>query len=51
MKAVEVVEEVNLWAEEQTNGFIKQVLPADEVNSLTSSDKCNLFQRSVELEV
>ncbi|KAJ0940380.1 putative Serpin family protein [Helianthus annuus] len=34
-KAAEVVDEVNLWAERQTNGLIKELLHADEVSSLT----------------
>ncbi|MFS7938977.1 putative Serpin family protein [Helianthus anomalus] len=34
-KAAEVTNEVNSWAEKQTNGLIKQVLPADAVNSST----------------
>ncbi|KAM0024160.1 putative Serpin family protein [Helianthus debilis subsp. tardiflorus] len=34
-KAAEVVDEVNLWAERQTNGLIKELLPADGVSSLT----------------
>ncbi|MFS7938967.1 putative Serpin family protein [Helianthus anomalus] len=34
-KAAEVTNEVNTWAEKQTNGLIKQVLPADAVNSST----------------
>ncbi|KAJ0615841.1 putative Serpin family protein [Helianthus annuus] len=34
-KAVEVADEVNLWAEKQTNGLIKELLHADEVSSLT----------------
>ncbi|KAJ0829281.1 putative Serpin family protein [Helianthus annuus] len=34
-KAAEVTTEVNSWAEKQTNGLIKQVLPADAVNSST----------------
>ncbi|KAJ0805724.1 putative Serpin family protein [Helianthus annuus] len=34
-KAAEVADEVNLWAEKQTNGLIKELLPADEVSSLT----------------
>ncbi|KAJ0615845.1 putative Serpin family protein [Helianthus annuus] len=33
--AAEVADEVNLWAEKQTNGLIKELLPADEVSSLT----------------
>ncbi|KAK1428767.1 hypothetical protein QVD17_17607 [Tagetes erecta] len=35
-KGVEVVNEVNSWAEKQTSGLIKQVLPDDVVNRLTS---------------
>ncbi|MFS7913829.1 putative Serpin family protein [Helianthus anomalus] len=34
-KAVEVAHEVNLWAEKQTNGLIKELLPADGVSSFT----------------
>ncbi|KAI3821106.1 hypothetical protein L1987_08663 [Smallanthus sonchifolius] len=34
-KAVEVAKEVNLWAEKQTNGLIKEVLPAGAVNNST----------------
>ncbi|XP_076952797.1 serpin-ZX-like [Bidens hawaiensis] len=34
-KAVEVVNEVNLWAEKQTHGLIKQVISANAVNPLT----------------
>ncbi|MFS7910609.1 putative Serpin family protein [Helianthus anomalus] len=34
-KADEVADEVNLWAEKQTNGLIKQLLPANSVNNLT----------------
>ncbi|KAL8244292.1 hypothetical protein R6Q59_010550 [Mikania micrantha] len=34
-KAVEVENEVNLWAEKQTNGLIKEVLPAGAVNNST----------------
>ncbi|KAK9064604.1 hypothetical protein SSX86_015986 [Deinandra increscens subsp. villosa] len=34
-KAVEVANEVNLWAEKQTNGLIKEVLPAGSVNNST----------------
>ncbi|KAL8244291.1 hypothetical protein R6Q59_010549 [Mikania micrantha] len=34
-KAVEVANEVNLWAEKQTNGLIKEVLPAGAVNNST----------------
>ncbi|KAL8216158.1 hypothetical protein R6Q57_022995 [Mikania cordata] len=34
-KAVEVANEVNLWAEKETNGLIKKVLPASAVNYLT----------------
>ncbi|KAL8244293.1 hypothetical protein R6Q59_010551 [Mikania micrantha] len=34
-KAVEVANEVNLWAEKETNGLIKQVLPASAVDNLT----------------
>ncbi|KAK1407530.1 hypothetical protein QVD17_39146 [Tagetes erecta] len=34
-KAVEVAKEVNLWAEKQTNGLIKEVLPTKSVNYLT----------------
>ncbi|KAM0001272.1 putative Serpin family protein [Helianthus debilis subsp. tardiflorus] len=33
--ADEVADEVNLWAEKQTNGLIKQLLPANSVNNLT----------------
>jgi len=34
-KAVEVTQEVNLWAEKETNGLIKEILPPDSVNSQT----------------
>ncbi|MCI00355.1 serpin-ZX, partial [Trifolium medium] len=34
-KAPEVRKEVNLWAEEETNGLIKNLLPRDAVDSLT----------------
>ncbi|KAK1407441.1 hypothetical protein QVD17_39057 [Tagetes erecta] len=34
-KADEVVNEVNLWAEKQTGGLIKQVLPVNAVNNIT----------------
>uniref|UniRef100_A0A251VDG2 Putative serpin n=1 Tax=Helianthus annuus TaxID=4232 RepID=A0A251VDG2_HELAN len=34
-RADEVADEVNLWAEKQTNGLIKQLLPANSVNNLT----------------
>ncbi|XP_076917250.1 serpin-ZX-like [Bidens hawaiensis] len=34
-KAAEVAKEVNSWAEKQTNGLIKEVLPADAVNNST----------------
>ncbi|XP_031279257.1 serpin-ZX-like [Pistacia vera] len=32
-KAAEVTGEVNLWAEKETNGLIKEVLPSDSVDS------------------
>jgi serpin B len=35
IKALEVTQEVNLWAEKETNGLIKDVLPPMSVNSLT----------------
>ncbi|KAF7137455.1 hypothetical protein RHSIM_Rhsim07G0232700 [Rhododendron simsii] len=35
MKAVEVTNEVNRWAEKQTNGLIKEVLPSGSVDELT----------------
>ncbi|KAF5818881.1 putative Serpin family protein [Helianthus annuus] len=34
-KAAEVVDEVNLWAEKQTNGLIKELLPVNGVSSFT----------------
>ncbi|KAK1407515.1 hypothetical protein QVD17_39131 [Tagetes erecta] len=34
-EAIEVANEVNLWAEEQTKGLIKQVLPTNAVNKFT----------------
>ncbi|KAL8216156.1 hypothetical protein R6Q57_022993 [Mikania cordata] len=34
-KAVEVASEVNLWADKETNGLIKQVLPASAIDNLT----------------
>ncbi|WJX41336.1 hypothetical protein P8452_28703 [Trifolium repens] len=34
-KAFEVTEEVNLWAEKETNGLIKNLLPPESVDSLT----------------
>ncbi|XP_045825941.1 serpin-ZX [Trifolium pratense] len=34
-RAVEVTKEVNLWAEKETNGLIKEILPPDSVNSQT----------------
>ncbi|KAG5542207.1 hypothetical protein RHGRI_021916 [Rhododendron griersonianum] len=34
-KAVEATNEVNQWAEKQTNGLIKEVLPSGSVNDLT----------------
>ncbi|CAI9777793.1 unnamed protein product [Fraxinus pennsylvanica] len=34
-KAVQVTKEVNLWAEKETRGFVKELLPSDSVNSLT----------------
>ncbi|XVE69992.1 hypothetical protein DITRI_Ditri10aG0036000 [Diplodiscus trichospermus] len=34
-KAVQVAGEVNLWAEKETNGLIKQVLPPGSIHSLT----------------
>ncbi|KAK7283321.1 hypothetical protein RIF29_12757 [Crotalaria pallida] len=34
-KAIEVTNEVNSWAEKETNGLIKEVLPPGSVNSLT----------------
>jgi serpin B len=35
LKAFEVTKEVNLWAEKETNGLIKEILPQESVNSLT----------------
>ncbi|KAI8548736.1 hypothetical protein RHMOL_Rhmol07G0296600 [Rhododendron molle] len=35
VKAVEVTNEVNQWAEKETNGLIKEVLPSGSVDSLT----------------
>jgi len=35
LKAVEVTKEVNLWAEKETNGLIKELLPPRSVDSLT----------------
>lgn len=35
LKAVEVTDEVNLWAEKETNGLIKELLPIGSVNSST----------------
>ncbi|KAK1407519.1 hypothetical protein QVD17_39135 [Tagetes erecta] len=35
-RAKEVENEVNLWAEEQTNGLIKQVIPANAINKFTT---------------
>ncbi|CAL5204635.1 unnamed protein product [Lathyrus oleraceus] len=35
-KALEVIKEVNLWAEKETNGLIKDLLPPRSVNSSTS---------------
>ncbi|CAJ2641064.1 unnamed protein product [Trifolium pratense] len=34
-RAVEVTKEVNLWAEKETNGLIKEILPPDSVDSQT----------------
>lgn len=34
-KAVEVASEVNTWADKETNGLIKEILPSDSVNSST----------------
>ncbi|CAA3033219.1 serpin-ZX-like [Olea europaea var. sylvestris] len=34
-KAVEVTKEVNLWAEKETSGLIKEILPSDSVDSST----------------
>ncbi|VFQ99130.1 unnamed protein product [Cuscuta campestris] len=34
-KAIEVVNNVNLWVEEETRGLIKHILPADAANSET----------------
>ncbi|WJX41343.1 hypothetical protein P8452_28708 [Trifolium repens] len=34
-KALEVTKEVNLWAQKETNGLIKNLLPPGSVNSLT----------------
>ncbi|CAA2944473.1 serpin-ZX-like [Olea europaea subsp. europaea] len=34
-KASEVTEEVNLWAEKETNGIIKEILPSGSVDCLT----------------
>jgi len=36
LKADEVREEVNLWAEKETKGLIKDLLPLGSVHSLTS---------------
>jgi serpin B len=35
LKAFEVTKEVNLWAEKETNGLIKEILPEESVDSLT----------------
>ncbi|WJX41295.1 hypothetical protein P8452_28667 [Trifolium repens] len=34
-KALEVRKEVNLWADKETNGFIKEILPQESVDNLT----------------
>lgn len=34
-KAAEVINEVNLWVKNETNGLIKQILPRENANSLT----------------
>ncbi|KAF5806509.1 putative Serpin family protein [Helianthus annuus] len=34
-KAAEVADELNSWAEEKTNGLIKQVITADEISNVT----------------
>ncbi|KAG8377660.1 hypothetical protein BUALT_Bualt08G0056000 [Buddleja alternifolia] len=34
-KAVEATKEVNAWAEKQTNGLIKEILPSDSVDATT----------------
>jgi len=36
LKALEVIEETNLWAEKETNGLIKNLLPPESFNSLTN---------------
>ncbi|RHN62394.1 putative Serpin family protein [Medicago truncatula] len=35
LKAIEVTKEVNLWAEKETNGLIKELLPQGSVDNLT----------------
>jgi serpin B len=35
LKAIEVTKEVNLWAEKETNGIIKELLPQGSVDNLT----------------
>ena len=35
LKAIEVTNEVNLWAERETNGLIKELLPLGSVDNLT----------------
>jgi len=35
LKAVEVINKVNLWAEKETNGLIKEILPQGSVDHLT----------------
>ncbi|KAL8244294.1 hypothetical protein R6Q59_010552 [Mikania micrantha] len=49
-KAVEVANEVNLWAEKETNGLIKKVLPVDAVEHLHKAYlcECNLLQGIME---
>ncbi|RHN40802.1 putative Serpin family protein [Medicago truncatula] len=36
LKALEATEEANLWAEKETNGHIKNLLPPESFNSLTN---------------
>jgi serpin B len=35
LKALEVRKEVNLWADKETNGLIKEILPQGSINNLT----------------
>ncbi|KAK1407526.1 hypothetical protein QVD17_39142 [Tagetes erecta] len=44
-KAVEVANEVNLWAEKQTNGLIKQILPATATAAI--EDRNLIFANAV----